>query len=389
MAEVAPEVQQKLMHVLQAAEEKTDMVRLAVINRAGMRMATASSATVDADAVAASASALLELGEKMTTGVRHGELREILLRNEGGYGILMAISEDYVLFGMLGTTYRIGYYLGYLRNLCLALAQTIKGGLTEEDLEFFQRQAAAAEEEPAVPEVEVEKPSTDQDREAMEAVMSFLDDWGGEDLAPEPVGGGPTVVGISEEVKKQAQAQIAAGVTVPGAQPAASPPSGTDESAAASAVSELAAAAEEATPSAEPDQGVAATAAESAATTAGVAEPEGAAEPAAAQTDYGIPIYEDEVPPVPLDDVATDFVAEGAGEASGKFAGEFAGEPAAQEPPVAAPEPPPLGPPPQIDEAEFDFEAASEYDEVDLELDESDAMSEALSDLEWMEEDEE
>ena len=46
---------------------------------------------------------------------------EILLHNAAGYSILMAINESFIVFSGLSVPYRIGYYLGYLRELAKKL----------------------------------------------------------------------------------------------------------------------------------------------------------------------------------------------------------------------------------------------------------------------------
>ncbi|MHA1733493.1 MAG: roadblock/LC7 domain-containing protein, partial [Promethearchaeota archaeon] len=107
--EFSPETASVVMEKLAQIEETTDLENLSVINRTGMRLATSKSAEMDADATTASSSALIDLGEKMAQSVNHGDLREILLRNEMGYGILMAISEDLMIFGTLTAAYKIGY----------------------------------------------------------------------------------------------------------------------------------------------------------------------------------------------------------------------------------------------------------------------------------------
>ncbi|MHA1732986.1 MAG: hypothetical protein ACTSU5_13650, partial [Promethearchaeota archaeon] len=282
-------------------------------------------------------------------------------------------------FGTLTAAYKIGYYLGFLRNLCVELAKVVLGELSEEALEFFQRREAKEDEVP-ISEMEVVKPSTEQDLEAMKDVMSFLSEWGGDELAPEPIVAGGDGVEISAGNLDDLDSTFAAldqisGDTTQGGTSAAEPGS------PAEAVADVAESGElpvehldELDSFTIPDE-----------SSDQVAEQYG---------DVGIPIYEGEVPPIPLADIATamgyDQQADygGASEAAAPVdSGQV--EPEATAPPEQATPPPPVASTPgPLPPPDFDFGEASEYDDVDLDLDEADAMSEALSELGWMDEEE-
>lgn len=181
MAEIAEDIRFKMMDLLKQEEEKTDLENLAVLSRIGMKVASSTSAELDADAVSASSTALIDLGLRLTTVTRHGDLKEIILHNSSGYSIIIAVNDDYLVFGGLKAVYRVGYYLGYLRELARKLNFLISGGeltemalsLEEKEREKLTQQAKAEEEITSKPL----KPSIEQDKEALGDLLGFLDEW--------------------------------------------------------------------------------------------------------------------------------------------------------------------------------------------------------------------
>ena len=180
MSDLANDIRENMMNILKAEEAKTDLDNLAVISRVGMKVASASSTELDADATSASSTALIDLGLRLAEATNHGALKEIVLHNNAGYSIIMAINEEFIVFSGLRTVYRIGYYLGYLRELVKKLNILISGGeisemalsLQEEELEKLEKQK---EEEAKAAQISV--PSLEQDKQAMDELLGFLDDW--------------------------------------------------------------------------------------------------------------------------------------------------------------------------------------------------------------------
>lgn len=180
MSELADDIRENMMNILKAEEVKTDLDNLAVISRVGLKVASANSAELDADATSASSTALIDLGLRLAEATNHGALKEIVLHNKSGYSILMAVNDEYIVFGGLKTVYRIGYYLGYLRELVKKLNILISGGKIsemalslqeEEELEKLEKQKGEAEVAP------IKVPSLEQDKQAMDELLGFLDDW--------------------------------------------------------------------------------------------------------------------------------------------------------------------------------------------------------------------
>jgi len=181
MSALTDELQEKLMYILKDEEEKTDLDNLSVLSRVGMRVASSTSAELDADSTSASSTALIDLGVRLVGVTTHGTLKEIILHNDSGYSILMAINDEYIVFGGLRKVYRIGYYLGYLQELVKKLAILISGGeitemsltLQEDELQKTQK----LQEEEAAKAEKIVLPSTEQDKEALNSLLGALDEW--------------------------------------------------------------------------------------------------------------------------------------------------------------------------------------------------------------------
>ncbi len=181
MSALTDELREKMMYILKEEEEKTDLDNLSVLSRVGMKVASSTSSELDADSTSASSTALIDLGVRLVGVTAHGTLKEIILHNDSGYSILMAINDEYIVFGGLKKVYRIGYYLGYLQELVKKLAILISGGeisemsltLQEDELQKTQK----LQEEEAAKAEKIVLPSTEQDKEALDNLLGFLDEW--------------------------------------------------------------------------------------------------------------------------------------------------------------------------------------------------------------------
>ncbi|MFX0030861.1 MAG: hypothetical protein ACFE8B_16730 [Candidatus Hermodarchaeota archaeon] len=179
MSMITDDVRHKIMYVLKDEESRTDLENLAVLSRVGMKEATAYSSDLDADATSASSTALIDLGLRLNQATDHGALTEIILHNSSGYSILMAINDEYIVFGGLRAVVRIGFYLGYLRELARKLNKLISGDeetemmLSLETSEMEKIESQRMEEETSI----IKKPSVEQDKAALDDLLGFLDDW--------------------------------------------------------------------------------------------------------------------------------------------------------------------------------------------------------------------
>ena len=174
---LAQGIRDNMMKILKFEEDKTDLENLAVLSRVGMKVASASSSELDADATSASSTALIDLGLRLSVATAHGALREIILHNTSGYSIILAINDEYLVFGGLKNVYRIGYYLGYIRELAKKLSQLISGDeITNMTLSLDDAEKAKLniEEEEVT---SIMKPSIEEDKAALDDLLGFLDDW--------------------------------------------------------------------------------------------------------------------------------------------------------------------------------------------------------------------
>lgn len=179
MSSLVQSIRENMMKILKSEEEKTDLENLAVLSRVGMKVASSTSYELDADATSASSTALIDLGLRLSEATAHGALTEIILHNTSGYSIILAINDEYLVFGGLKNVYRIGYYLGYLRELALKLNILISGEeITEMTLSLEESERAKLREEQEKEEiVAIVKPSIEEDKAALDGLLGFLDDW--------------------------------------------------------------------------------------------------------------------------------------------------------------------------------------------------------------------
>ncbi len=326
MSDLADDIRVKMMNILKAEEEKTDLDNLAVISRVGMKIASAHSAELDADATSASSTALIDLGLRLAEATEHGALREIVLHNNAGYSILMAINEDFIVFGGLQAVYRIGYYLGYLRELVKKLNVLISGGeisemtlsLQEEELEKLRKQKEEVEAQAA----QITIPSAEQDKQAMDELLGFLDEWDKEEL--EAMG-----VEDFEDLESNNIVSIPKSVVV-------GIPKASET----------------------------------------VIIPEEVVQEITQESKTEFKLYQDEVPPVPLEDYTPMEIED---QSSQETTAPEISQPTDLPPPAPLPEFDELRPP--------DFEsAATEYDTEFVLEEESEALDSVLKDLGWREE---
>ena len=204
MSMVEPETAKALMNEIQRIESGTDLKRVAVISRIGMKVATATSDEMDADAETASSSALIDLAERLCSSVDNGSLREILVKSDSGFVILQFVNNEYMLFGGIENPLRVGFYMEYLRNAAHKFAFILAGNQVTDALkkeieanrerdQRIQQEAKAS----LAANFKMDK-NTNQDMEAMEGVLDFLKDWSDDELAPSP--NKNNIVGIDQDM---------------------------------------------------------------------------------------------------------------------------------------------------------------------------------------------
>ncbi|MFW9998899.1 MAG: hypothetical protein ACFE9Q_02295 [Candidatus Hodarchaeota archaeon] len=323
MSTIEEDIRKKMMFVLKDEENKTDLENLAVLSRVGMKVASSTTSELDADATSASSTALIDLGLRLNQATAHGALTEIILHNTSGYSILVAINDEYIVFGGLRAIYRIGYYLGYLRELAKKLNKLISAdqetkmmlSLEESEIAKIEHQKVEEEVKPII------KPSLEQDKAALDDLLGFLDDWEkeGEEFEEIEAGIDTGIVSIPQSIGLEIDKEI-------------------KETAELSKTQII--------------------------------------ESKTSETLFKV--YEDEVPPIPLDDYTPMEIDE---------------EPISEEPTIVSEEPkipkklPSLDKLPSFEELtppDFDSEiSASEYDTEFVLEEESEALGSVLKDLGW------
>lgn len=203
MSSISSDIGKKMMLVLKDEENKTDLENLQVLSRDGLKVASAESSEVDADATSASSTALIDLGLRLNQATDNGALTEIILHNSSGYCILITINNDLIIFGGLTAVYRIGYYLGYLRELARKLNRLVSGDEgTEMALSLESAELEKIEKQKREEELTVKKPSVEQDKAALDDLLGFLDDWDdeGEEFGELEAGNESNVVSIPKTI---------------------------------------------------------------------------------------------------------------------------------------------------------------------------------------------
>lgn len=343
-AEVSSGIRQSLQRELSKIESTTDLDNMTILSRTGMKIATATTSEIDADPITASSAALIDVGVRFNNNMEHGDLREILIRSGSGYTILMYIDNQFMTFAGLPNLSRIGYYLELLRIKCklfsFILADNQVTDELKQEIESQKEKEDKKDIEEQMADLFESDKSSDEDLGAMQDVLNFLDDWGADEGGTGEDSAADNIVGIDEDILMGMDFGDVPEDGVVRAAPAA-----TD-------------------------------AATKSAASAGKAEEDASK----------FKVYDDEVPPVPLDDVEALEIGGSQQEASTET--EVTETVPEQEPePSAAPSFKEETFEPKFDDLpDFDAMKASEYEDVDVDLSEEDAMFEALEDLGYVDE---
>jgi len=128
------EVLSELMRNLERLESSTDLEGTAIVSKQGLRIASSETADVVADIYSASPATLISLGEKISTGLGQGELREIVIRGVKGYTIILVGSSDnnFMLFTNCKKGYKLGYYFHKIRKAFKEMEPVLKQIPTDE-----------------------------------------------------------------------------------------------------------------------------------------------------------------------------------------------------------------------------------------------------------------
>ncbi len=113
---LSEDIKHELTELLRKLESRTELEACAVVSKEGMRIACAVGAELDADVYSAASAALVNLGETTLKQLRHGSLKEIIVRGDDGYTILTSAGKAHMIVGSCKNMSRMGYYLALLHR---------------------------------------------------------------------------------------------------------------------------------------------------------------------------------------------------------------------------------------------------------------------------------
>ena len=115
---IDPEILGEIMQSLEKLESSTDLEGSAIVSKTGLRIASSETADIVADIYSASPATLISLGEKISSGLGQGDLREIVIRGVKGYTIILVGDSDnnFMLFTNCSKGYKLGYYFHKIRK---------------------------------------------------------------------------------------------------------------------------------------------------------------------------------------------------------------------------------------------------------------------------------
>ncbi|TFG01929.1 MAG: hypothetical protein EU542_06025 [Promethearchaeota archaeon] len=116
--EIDKDILAELMRFLENLESSTDLEGTAIVSKTGLRIASSETADIVADIYSASPATLISLGEKISSGLGQGELKEIVIRGVKGYTIILVGDTDnnFMLFTNCKKGYKLGYYFHKIRK---------------------------------------------------------------------------------------------------------------------------------------------------------------------------------------------------------------------------------------------------------------------------------
>jgi len=124
----------EIMRNLEKLESSTDLEGSAIVSKEGIRIASSETADVVADIFSASPATLISLGEKISSGLEQGDLREIVIKGVKGYTIILVGDKDnnFMLLTNCSKGYKLGYYFHKIRKSFKEMEPVLKRIETKE-----------------------------------------------------------------------------------------------------------------------------------------------------------------------------------------------------------------------------------------------------------------
>lgn len=113
---VPKDVADSLMRQLEQLESSTDLEGTAIVSKTGLRVASGETSDTVADIYSASPATLISLGQKISSNLEQGKLKEIVIQGSKGYTIIMLGRSDFMLFTNCKKGYKLGYYFHKIRK---------------------------------------------------------------------------------------------------------------------------------------------------------------------------------------------------------------------------------------------------------------------------------
>jgi predicted regulator of Ras-like GTPase activity (Roadblock/LC7/MglB family) len=102
-----------------------DIEASAVVSVDGLSIASALPQEVEEDRVSAMSAAMLSLGERIATELGRGSLKQVFIKGESGYVILMSVGEEAVLTALAREQAKLGLIFLDMRRATEALEELI------------------------------------------------------------------------------------------------------------------------------------------------------------------------------------------------------------------------------------------------------------------------
>jgi predicted regulator of Ras-like GTPase activity (Roadblock/LC7/MglB family) len=123
----------ELQKILEQVESKSRLEALAVVTWSGIRIASSSSTSIDADEYSAASAAIVSLGDMTVKRMNEGRLIQVVVRGDQGYTILTRSGPETLLVGVGREQFRFGYYLDLLIKTAIQIAEVIAAPTADKD----------------------------------------------------------------------------------------------------------------------------------------------------------------------------------------------------------------------------------------------------------------
>ncbi|MBY8985837.1 MAG: roadblock/LC7 domain-containing protein [Candidatus Lokiarchaeota archaeon] len=126
--EISQQILDELMRTLEVLESSTDLEGSAIVSKTGLRIASSEATEVEWDIYSASPATLISLGEKISQGLKQGELKDIVIKGTTGYTIILVgdADNDFMLFTRCKKSYKLGYYFHKIRKAFREMEPVLK-----------------------------------------------------------------------------------------------------------------------------------------------------------------------------------------------------------------------------------------------------------------------